>query len=316
MDILQPKNQLKLFGYSNYFDMFTDLIDKEKLPNCILFNGPKGLGKATFSYHIINYILSKNEENNYQRDKFSIDKKNSSYKLISANTHQNFFLIDNISTDKEIKIDQIRNLLKFTTKSSYSKNLKIVLIDNAEHLNLNSSNALLKAIEEPESNTIFFIVHNSSFKILDTIKSRCMEFKIFLTLNEKRDILVNLLNNYSNSQLTQGMEKDLIFDTPGNLLKHYFILLDNKINIEDKFSCILYFLEKYQNDKDFETLYFLSLFIEKFYIEKCLQNNKELNTIYFNKSKILNQIYFLNKYNLNTKNVLISIKDILLNEQK
>ena len=29
MDILQPKNQLKLFGYSNYFDMFTDLIDKE-----------------------------------------------------------------------------------------------------------------------------------------------------------------------------------------------------------------------------------------------------------------------------------------------
>ena len=143
-----------------------------------------------------------------------------------------------------------------------------------------------------------------------------MEFKIFLTLNEKRDILVNLLNNYSNSQLTQGMEKDLIFDTPGNLLKHYFILLDNKINIEDKFSCILYFLEKYQNDKDFETLYFLSLFIEKFYIEKCLQNNKELNTIYFNKSKILNQIYFLNKYNLNTKNVLISIKDILLNEQK
>ena len=82
------------------------------------------------------------------------------------------------------------------------------------------------------------------------------------------------------------MEKDLIFDTPGNLLKHYFILLDNKINIEDKFSCILYFLEKYQNDKDFETLYFLSLFIEKFYIEKCLQNNKELNTIYFNKSKI------------------------------
>ena len=78
MDILQPKNQLKLFGYSNYFDMFTDLIDKEKLPNCILFNGPKGLGKATFSYHIINYILSKNEENNYQRDKFSIDKKNSS----------------------------------------------------------------------------------------------------------------------------------------------------------------------------------------------------------------------------------------------
>ena len=171
-------------------------------------------------------------------------------------------------------------------------------------------------MEEPESNTIFFVIHNSSYKILDTIKSRCMEFKIFLTNNEKKDILVNLISNYQDYQITQNMEEDLIFDTPGNLLRHYLILFDNKISVKDKFSCILYFLEKYKNDKDPEILLSLTLFIEKFYMEKCLQGSEKLNTIFFNKSKILNQIYFLNKYNLNSKNVLISIKDILLDEQK
>ena len=53
------------------------------------------------------------------------------------------FLIDN----NEIKIDQIRHLITFLNKSTYSKDLKIVLIDSAENLNYNSSNALLKALE-------------------------------------------------------------------------------------------------------------------------------------------------------------------------
>ena len=41
------------------------------------------------------------------------------------------------------------------------------MIDNAENLNLNSSNALLKTIEEPKNNTFFFIIYNSASKILD-----------------------------------------------------------------------------------------------------------------------------------------------------
>ena len=47
--------------------------------------------------------------------------------------------------------------------------LKIIMIDNSEDLNVNSSNALLKAIEEPSKNTHFFIVNNNSKKISDTI---------------------------------------------------------------------------------------------------------------------------------------------------
>ena len=103
------------------------------MPNSVILTGPKGSGKSTFVYHIINYLFSKKEENKYLVDNFSIDKNNLSYKYINTNSHPNFFLIENVNSEKEIKIDQIRNLLRFLTKSTYGKDLKIVMIDNVEY---------------------------------------------------------------------------------------------------------------------------------------------------------------------------------------
>ena len=99
------------------------------------------------------------------------------------------------------------------------------MIDNAENLNLNSSNALLKAIEEPQNNTFFFIIHNSSSKILDTVKSRCTEFKFFFTTSKKKNIFANIIKQYKNEFVINEIIENYYFDTPGNLIK-YFLTLD------------------------------------------------------------------------------------------
>ena len=57
-EILSPKNQLQLFGFDDYFNVFIKLFHKSKLPNTILLSGLKGSGKATFAFHFINYLLS------------------------------------------------------------------------------------------------------------------------------------------------------------------------------------------------------------------------------------------------------------------
>ena len=194
--IVSAKNQLRLFGFDDYFNFFVKLYKKKELPNSILLSGPKGLGKSTFAYHIINCLLSKSEERKYSIKDFIIDEANLSYKLLSANTHPNFFLIENNLLEKDIKIEQIRNLLKFLNKSTYIRNLKVIMIDNAENLNLNSSNALLKAIEEPQNNTFFFLINNSASKILDTVKSRCTEFKFAFTTSQKKNIFANIITQY------------------------------------------------------------------------------------------------------------------------
>ena len=184
-----PINQLKLFGYKNYFDSFLKMYQKNTLPNVILLSGPKGLGKATFAYHFINYLLSINELNKYSLETNLINSDNKSYKNLCNFTHSNFFLIEKKNTDENIKIDKIRDVLKFLNNSTYSSNIKIILIDGVEYLNINSSNALLKVLEEPNPNTFFFLIHNTNRKILNTVKSRCIEFKIFFNLTEKREIL-------------------------------------------------------------------------------------------------------------------------------
>ena len=91
IEIVAPKNQLRLFGYEDYFNSFIKLFEKKEMPNSILLSGLKGLGKATFAYHIINYLLSKGEERKYSVKDFVINETNLSYKLLSTNVHPNFF---------------------------------------------------------------------------------------------------------------------------------------------------------------------------------------------------------------------------------
>ena len=315
IEILPSKNQLSLFGYENYFNSFVKLFQKNKLPNAILLHGSKGLGKATFTYHLINYILSNEEEEKYFVNNFKINPNNRSYKLICNNTHPNFFLLDNNLLDNDIKIDKVRNALKFLSKSTYSRNLKIIMVDNAEYLNRYSSNALLKALEEPNNNTFFFIIHNSSSTILDTIKSRCIEFNFFLNTSQKRKILKNIIIEYKKNFNIKHMYENLYFDTPGNLLKCLLILYNLNIDMsKDNLSCILYLIEKYKNKKDSELLIFISLFIERFYNQLYLNNNKNLDRYFINQSKILNLMYDMKKFNLDKKNLFILIQGILENE--
>jgi len=315
LGVLKPEDQLILYGYDIYFKKFIDFFETNKLPNSIILSGSKGLGKSTFVYHFSNYLLSKDEDQQYSIKDFSIRENNPSHKLIRNSIHPNFFLIENYSLTKEIKIDQIRELLKFLNKSTYSKNLKIILIDNIEYLNLNSANALLKAIEEPRKNTFFFIIHNSGSKILSTIKSRCTEFKIFFSSEEKKYIFDKIANQYELKFENFDYKNYLYFESPGNLIK-YISDLSNDNKKKDDLSIINYFIEKYLVDKNPETLYLIIQSIQIFYKNICSSFNIHINKCFFNYHKILNQINLMNNYNLDKKNTFIKIQDILLNEVK
>ena len=147
IDQIKPLHQLNLYGYDCYFDLFIKLHQKKKIPNITLFNGPAGIGKATFTYHLINYMLSLFESNKYNLSTHSINENNYSYNLVCQNIHPNFFSLSSEIKKQVIKVDDVRNLLKFLHKTSYSTNIKYILIDSADKLNLNSSNALLKILE-------------------------------------------------------------------------------------------------------------------------------------------------------------------------
>ena len=314
-EVTKPKSQLNLYGYESYFKFFNKLYEQDKLPNSILISGQKGLGKSTFTYHFINFLLSKGEKNEYNRRDYLIDPNNSTYKLIQSGIHTNLFILDAIDGEN-IKIDQIRKLLLFLNKSTYYKSLKIVLLDNAEYLNINSSNALLKAIEEPSKDTYFFIINNDSQKIMNTIKSRCIDFVINFNLLEKKNIFNKISQTYSLNFTESDLDIFLYFDTHGNLLKYLSTLKNSDFKIsEDYLSCISYFMDLYNEKTDPKLLGFITLFIQNFYNQLSLKNSLFINNYYRNLNKILHLIDNMKKFHLDKKNLIFSIDKIIKNER-
>ncbi len=314
-EVTKPKSQLNLYGYESYFQFFNKLYEQDKLPNSILISGQKGLGKSTFTYHFINFLLSKGEKNEYNRRDYLIDPNNSTYKLIQNGTHANLFILDAID-DKNIKIDQIRKLLLFLNKSTYYKSVKIVLLDNAEYLNINSSNALLKAIEEPSKDTYFFIINNDSQKIMNTIKSRCIDFVINFNFLEKKNIFNKISQTYSLNFTESDLDIFLYFDTHGNLLKYLSTLKNSDFKIsEDYLSCISYFMDLYNEKTDPKLLSFITLFIQNFYNQLSLNNSLFISNYYRNLNKILHLIDNMKKFHLDKKNLIFSIDKIIKNER-
>ena len=73
---LEPSKQTELYGHTDQLNSLLKLHTKNYLPNKILFSGEKGIGKCTLAYHLINYILSCDEDNSYNLRNFTINNEN------------------------------------------------------------------------------------------------------------------------------------------------------------------------------------------------------------------------------------------------
>ena len=193
---LVSSNQTILLGHKKEFMSLVNLYSNNNFPNKILFSGEKGIGKSTLAYHLVNYILSLDEDNPYNLEKLEINIDNKSFKLTQNKSNPNFTLIDVTEDKKYINIEQIRNLILSLNKSSFNTKPRFILIDNIELLNTNSVNALLKIVEEPNDN-IFFILINNNKKVLTTLKSRCLNFKFFLPHHQSIEIINDRVPGFS-----------------------------------------------------------------------------------------------------------------------
>ena len=303
-----PINQTKLFGLNNYFNELKYLFDNNKLPNKILLSGQKGSGKFTLSLHLINYILSKNEDYSYDDKNFEINDKNRSFKLVKNNTSPNFYLIDIKKEKKNIEVDQIRELISFCNKSSFNNKPRFILIDNHELMNLNSNNALLKTLEEPNDN-IFFIIINNSSKILQTIKSRCLYFKITLSRQES----INIFNKIINKDIDSLINNDLIshYFTPGDLLNLYNFSLEKKIDLLNMNlkEFLLKIIDNQYYKKDILSINLIFAFLQMYFIKKI--NNLDNYSVY---TKFVNSIDDIKRFNLDIESLFIQLRNQIVND--
>jgi len=308
---LNPSNNKNLYGYKDLFLTFTNLYKNNFLPNKIIFSGNKGIGKSTFVYHLINYVFSINENNKYNLNENVILDNNNSYKLIGKNIHPNFFLISNDDDKSNIQVSKIREMISFTNKSSFNNDPRIILIDNVEYLNINSINALLKVIEDPNNNLYFFLVHDSKIKILDTLNSRCIKFNFFLEGNEKEKIIQKIFDDNFYNNLNNDYKN--IYNSPGDLFLLFDFFTKNDIDPSISITELLkLIISKKLFKKDTFIKNNLTFFIELYFNKKINIFNSKDNVYSFYKY-FLYKISDCNKYNLDIENVLIEFNGKILN---
>ena len=306
---LDPLNQTNLFEHTKYLDELINLYHQDKLPNKFLLSGDKGIGKCTTAYHLINYILSLDEDFSYDLKSFSINLENKSFKLTKNKSNPNLNIIDIADDKKYIDINQIRNLITNLNKSSFNSKPRFVLIDNINFLNINSINALLKILEEPNDNIIFILINNNK-KILPTLKSRCLNFKINLTYNQTIEIVNKILND----NVYKLINDDFInhYSTPGQLLD--MIQLANKNNIDLKNITLKKLLLSIINEKLYkketsmnDLIYSL---IELYFRKNISIKNTKLLDVH---SYFLKKINDTKKFNLDEETLFMEFEDRVLN---
>jgi len=306
---LKPSSQLNLYAIGNHLLDLSKLYLNNKFPNKILLSGEKGIGKSTLAYHLINFILSEDEEFSYDMKNLKIDPENKSFKLLQNKSNPNFKLVDVNEEKKMIDINQIRNLILDLNKSSFNNKARLVLIDNIELLNINAVNALLKILEEPNDNINFILINNNK-RILPTLKSRCLNFKIQLTNNQVFDVTNKILkDNYINL-----INKEILnnYNTPGEILRLIDFAKNNEIDLKQ--TSLVKLINKIMIDKNYKKDNYTKQLIYSL-IEIYFRNNTSIKDV-----KLTNVYnYFLKKindtkiYNLDEESLFMEFEDKVIN---
>ena len=135
----------------------------------------------------------------------------------------------------EISVEQIRDLKEFFSKTSSEGGYKIAIIDSVDDMNPNSSNALLKVLEEAPNKSLLLLICNNYEGVIDTIKSRCRTLKLHPLSDENMNIL---LREYITGISDENI-RDLISLSHGSIGTAINFYNNNGIEISNIFYTIL-----------------------------------------------------------------------------
>ncbi|MCO6432129.1 MAG: hypothetical protein J5J00_14820 [Deltaproteobacteria bacterium] len=162
-----PSNASRLVGHKVQRSFLEKLLRIGALPPATLLAGSSGIGKKLVALELIRSILC--EQNGSAYGGCGECK---GCLLFGHSNHPDFTLVD-CSEKEQANVEAIRHLLYSLHLRPYQSSSRLVLFDNADHLSLQSSNALLKSLEEPRNHTHYFLICSNPHRLPATIVSRC-----------------------------------------------------------------------------------------------------------------------------------------------
>jgi DNA polymerase-3 subunit delta' len=171
-------------GQDKAVEQFANAWTSRRLHHAWLLAGPKGVGKATFAREAATRVLAEAAGPAVDLPGIETPSEHPVAKLLAAGSHPDFRRIERLERPtgglaRNISVDQVRALQKLLSVTPSMSPWRAIVIDSVDDLEASAANALLKMLEEPPANTIFFLVSHAPGRLLPTIRSRCRRLDFF-----------------------------------------------------------------------------------------------------------------------------------------
>lgn len=150
-------------GYGDKMEQLMRSVQAGRIVHALLLVGPHGSGKRTMAGLLAQAMVCTGASKPCGACP--------ACKRFLAESHPDVHRI--VPEKKTIGVDEIRDLIDALSLSSYEGGRHIVLIEQADKMTPSAQNALLKTLENPVGDAMFFLITDAPGALLTTILSRC-----------------------------------------------------------------------------------------------------------------------------------------------
>lgn len=172
-----PRHVDRVFGHDAAAAEFEAALGSGHLHHAWALVGSDGIGKATLAYRLARTVLAGSVEESATAAK-DVPPDHPVFRKVASLSHPNLLLIRRSWMEKTkrysqwIAVDEVRRLRAFLGGTPAEQTWRVVIVDRADQLNQNAANALLKALEEPPTRTLFLLISSAEGRMPVTIRSR------------------------------------------------------------------------------------------------------------------------------------------------
>lgn len=245
--LCEPAKMNFCLGHEAQEAQFIDLFKKNSIPHAMIFSGIEGIGKTTMAFRFARFLFKhgKSDTNSNQDGLFGdeadslpqeissldVDPSDPVFRLVASGGHPDFLHLyrsyDKSKDRREavLKVEAIREVGPFLRKTASEGGWRVVIIEDADTMNRNAQNAILKILEEPPANVLIMLIAHRPGLLIPTIHSRTRNIKFaplsamvmetLLAHKEGIDVLsppdietVNALSEGSIGQALKYIEQD------------------------------------------------------------------------------------------------------------
>jgi DNA polymerase-3 subunit delta' len=220
-ELAHPREVYDLFGHDREAQAIEDAFSTGHMHHAWMITGPKGVGKATLAYRLARRALGAAPAG---EGALTASADDPVCRQIENLAHPDFLLIRRPYNDKtkklkgEITVDEARKAADFFSRSASGGHWRVVIVDSADELNINSSNALLKTLEEPPKQGLLILIVETPGRLLPTIRSRCR--RLSLRAPDPAATADWLVSAHGLDADTAARASDLAGGAPGRALAH------------------------------------------------------------------------------------------------